>query len=54
MQADLRGAYLRRADLRGADLDEGRLEQSQIDEARGDKDTKLPDRLNRPAEWLKE
>ncbi|MGK5534089.1 pentapeptide repeat-containing protein [Streptomyces sp. URMC 129] len=50
--ADLIGADLRDADLRGADLTGGIfLTQPQIDAARGDRTTRLPRALARPAHW---
>jgi uncharacterized protein YjbI with pentapeptide repeats len=50
--ADVIGADLRGADLRGADLTEAIfLIQSQLDAARGDRTTKLPASLTRPAHW---
>jgi hypothetical protein len=52
--ADLRGAKLQGADLRGADLRGAlNLTQAQIEDALGNKDTKLPEGLQRPAEWSK-
>jgi uncharacterized protein YjbI with pentapeptide repeats len=51
-QADLIGADLRDADLRGADLTGALfLTQSQVNAARGDRSTKLPDAVDRPAHW---
>ncbi|HEX2741456.1 MAG TPA: pentapeptide repeat-containing protein, partial [Rubrobacter sp.] len=64
-RANLSGTRLSSADLSGADLSSvflrgerllkgnfsGALTQAQIDEARGDKRTKLPDHLKRPASW---
>jgi hypothetical protein len=53
-QADLIGADLRDADLRGADLTGALfLTQSQVNAARGDRLTKLPTGLARPAHWSK-
>ncbi|MFF0718209.1 pentapeptide repeat-containing protein [Micromonospora sp. NPDC003816] len=60
--ADLRGVDLARADLTGADLRGAALDgadltaalflhQSQVDAARGDRRTRLPDRVTRPAHW---
>jgi uncharacterized protein YjbI with pentapeptide repeats len=52
-RADLAGADLRAANLRGASL--GRaifLTQSQVDAARGDRATRLPQSLARPAHWV--
>ncbi|WP_243735141.1 pentapeptide repeat-containing protein [Paenibacillus turpanensis] len=50
--ADLIGADLRDADLRGADLTGTLfLTQAQVNAAVGDRTTKLPDSLNRPAHW---
>lgn len=60
--ADLRGADLRLADLIGADLRGARLAgadlrdslfvvQSQLDAATGDRRTRLPGGLTRPAHW---
>ncbi len=60
VQVDLSGAdfslaYLNGADLIGADLSEARsLTQNQMDRAHGDKDTKLPDGIQRPAHWKTE
>lgn len=52
--AKLQGAKLQGADLRGADLRGAlNLTQAQIEEALGDKYTKLPEGLQRPAEWSK-
>jgi len=52
--AKLQGADLRGADLRGADLRGAlNLTQAQIEDALGNKDTKLPEGLQRPAEWSK-
>jgi uncharacterized protein YjbI with pentapeptide repeats len=62
--ADLRGADLRRADLLGADLRGARLAgadlrdslfvvQSQLDAATGDRRTRLPAGLTRPAHWAR-
>jgi len=50
--ADVTGADLRDADLSGADL-RGTLflVQSQVDSARGDRRTRLPPSLRRPAHW---
>ncbi|WP_431884331.1 pentapeptide repeat-containing protein [Micromonospora gifhornensis] len=51
-RADLTGADLRGADLRGADLSDALfLHQAQVDAARGDRQTRLPVRLGRPAHW---
>jgi uncharacterized protein YjbI with pentapeptide repeats len=51
-QADLIGADLRDADLRGADLTGALfLTQSQVNAARGDRTTKLPAAVDRPAHW---
>ena len=58
--ADLRGATLADADLNGTLLDRANLTkvtgltQEQINEAWGDKDTELPEGLQRPAHWLEE
>jgi uncharacterized protein YjbI with pentapeptide repeats len=50
--ADLTGADCRGADLRGADLSGSIfLTQSQLDAARGDRRTRLPASLSRPAHW---
>jgi len=50
--ADLTGADFRGADLRGADMRGSIfLIQSQLDAARGDRHTKLPRSLARPAHW---
>jgi uncharacterized protein YjbI with pentapeptide repeats len=50
--ADLTGADLRDADLSGADLRDALfLVQSQVDSARGDRRTRLPSSLRRPAHW---
>ncbi|MGW0506740.1 pentapeptide repeat-containing protein [Micromonospora sp. NPDC003241] len=60
--ADLRGVDLARADLTGADLRGAALDgadltgalflhQSQVDAARGDRRTRLPDRVTRPVHW---
>ena len=50
--ADLTGADLRDADLSGADLRATLfLVQSQVDSARGDRRTRLPTSLRRPAHW---
>ncbi len=49
---DMIGADLRDADLRGADLSSSLfLTQAQINAAIGDKNTKLPPSLDRPAHW---
>jgi hypothetical protein len=50
--ADVTGADLRDADLSGADL-RGTLflVQSQVDSARGDRRTRLPPSVRRPAHW---
>ncbi|MEO3885383.1 pentapeptide repeat-containing protein [Nonomuraea sp. B5E05] len=51
-QADLIGADLRGADLSGADLDGALfLTQPQLDSAKGDRATRLPAALTRPAHW---
>ncbi|MEV6693840.1 pentapeptide repeat-containing protein [Micromonospora sp. NPDC051196] len=51
-RADLTGADLRGADLRGADLSDALfLHQAQVDAARGDRQTRLPAGLGRPAHW---
>jgi uncharacterized protein YjbI with pentapeptide repeats len=56
--ADLRGADLTGADLRGADLGGADLTggifvtQSQLDAATGDRETRLPGSLRRPAHWI--
>ena len=53
-RANLEGANLRGANLEGADLRGARnLTQAQIEEALGNKDTRLPEGLQRPAEWSK-
>lgn len=50
--ADLTGADLRGADLSGADLSGSIfLTQAQLDAARGDRHTRLPPSLTRPAHW---
>ncbi len=50
--ADLRGTDLRGADLRGADLrDVLFLQQAQVEGARGDRKTRLPTGIDRPAHW---
>ncbi|HKC28946.1 MAG TPA: pentapeptide repeat-containing protein, partial [Jatrophihabitans sp.] len=60
--ADLRGADLRGADLLGADLRDADVRgakltdclfvsQSQVTAATGDRSTRLPARLTRPAHW---
>ncbi len=50
--ADLRGADLRDADVRGTDLSHCIfVTQSQVASARGDRHTKLPVSLTRPAHW---
>jgi uncharacterized protein YjbI with pentapeptide repeats len=50
--ADLTGADLRDADLAGADLRAALfLVQSQVDSARGDRRTRLPPSVRRPAHW---
>ncbi|MEZ0070879.1 pentapeptide repeat-containing protein [Planotetraspora sp. GP83] len=50
--ADLIGADLRGADLSGADLTGGIfLTQLQVNAAKGDRTTKLPPSLTRPAHW---
>jgi uncharacterized protein YjbI with pentapeptide repeats len=52
--ANLSDAHLRDANLRGADLKEAKnLTQEQVDSAYGDKHTKLPEDLQRPAHWSK-
>lgn len=48
-KADLSGARLHGADLRGA-----QLVQEQIDSAEGDRNTRLPEGLDRPAHWRAE
>lgn len=51
--ADLIGVDFRVADLSGADLTDSLfLTQSQVNAAKGDRDTKLPAWLARPAQWL--
>jgi len=51
--ADLTAADLRDADVRGADLSEALfVRQAQLDAARGDADTGLPPRVQRPTHWL--
>ncbi|MDI1464230.1 pentapeptide repeat-containing protein [Catellatospora sp. KI3] len=51
-RAELIGADLRGADLRGADLSEAvYLTQFQVNAARGDRATRLPATLDRPAHW---
>jgi hypothetical protein len=50
--ADLTGADLRGADLRGADLAGSIfLTRAQLDAARGDRATRVPPALGRPAHW---
>jgi uncharacterized protein YjbI with pentapeptide repeats len=50
--ADVIGADFRDADLRGADLTDALfLTQAQVNAARGDKATKIPDTVTRPAHW---
>lgn len=50
--ANLQGAKLQGAKLQGADLRGAlNLTQAQIEDALGNKDTKLPEGLQRPAEW---
>jgi uncharacterized protein YjbI with pentapeptide repeats len=60
--ADLRGADMRLADLTAADLRNADLgaadlssalfvRQSQLEAARGDRHTRLPERVRRPAHW---
>jgi uncharacterized protein YjbI with pentapeptide repeats len=50
--ADLTGADLRDTDLAGADLRAALfLVQSQVDSARGDRRTRLPPSVRRPAHW---
>ncbi len=50
--ADLTGADLRGADLSGSDLRDALfLVQSQVDSARGDRRTRVPVSLRRPAHW---
>jgi uncharacterized protein YjbI with pentapeptide repeats len=50
--ADLTGADLRGADLRGTDLTDCLfLTQAQVDAAKGDRATKLPPSITRPAHW---
>ena len=57
-RADLRLADLCAADLRGADLSGADLRgsifvtQAQLEAARGDRQTRLPQPLARPAHWL--
>ncbi len=57
LRADLRHAnasraFLKRADLTGADLSTTiGITQDQISEALGDRDTKLPEGVERPAHW---
>jgi uncharacterized protein YjbI with pentapeptide repeats len=57
LEADLSYAWLPGADLSGADLGGANLSsakslwQSQLDAARGDSDTRLPERLQRPDSW---
>jgi uncharacterized protein YjbI with pentapeptide repeats len=51
--ADLTAADLRNADVRGADLSSALfVRQSQAEAARGDGQTRLPERLRRPAHWV--
>jgi uncharacterized protein YjbI with pentapeptide repeats len=51
-RADVTGADCRNADLAGADLtDVLFLTQAQLDSARGDRRTRLPAAMNRPAHW---
>ena len=51
-QVDFSGANLSGADLGHVDLrDDKGLTQEQIDEAKGDGRTRLPDHLQRPANW---
>ncbi len=53
-EADLQGADLSEAKLQGADLRGAlNLTQAQIEDALGNKDTRLPEGLQRPAEWSK-
>jgi len=50
--ADLLGADLRAADLRGADVSSALyLTQTQVNAARGDAETRLSGRLERPPHW---
>jgi uncharacterized protein YjbI with pentapeptide repeats len=50
--ADLENAILKDTNLQGTDLREVRnLTQGQIEQAKGDKNTQLPDELQRPASW---
>lgn len=50
--ANLTATFLKRANLCGADLSSAHgLTQSQIAEALGDRDTRLPEHLPRPASW---
>ncbi|MDQ0272292.1 pentapeptide repeat-containing protein [Cytobacillus purgationiresistens] len=52
-KADFIGADLRDADLRNANLTECIfLTQSQVNSARGNRETKLPDYVERPQHWL--
>lgn len=52
-KADLIGADLRDADLRGANLTDSLfLTQAQVNSAKGDRTTKLPTALKRPAHWI--
>jgi uncharacterized protein YjbI with pentapeptide repeats len=52
--ADLTGADLRGADLGGADLTGALfLTQAQLDAATGDRDTRLPPTMSRPAHWTR-
>jgi uncharacterized protein YjbI with pentapeptide repeats len=46
--ANLAGAWLQGADLTGAH----HLTQAQLDVAYGDRQTQLPDGLERPANWM--
>lgn len=51
--ADLIGADLRAANLGGADLSTSLfVTQPQVQSAKGDRGTRLPDRLRRPVHWL--
>ncbi|WP_026567233.1 pentapeptide repeat-containing protein [Bacillus sp. UNC41MFS5] len=52
-KADLIGADLRDADLSGANLTDSLfLTQAQVNSAKGDRTTKLPSDLKRPAHWI--
>ena len=51
-RANASRAFLKRADLTGADLSTTiGITQDQIREALGDRDTKLPEGVERPAHW---